>query len=238
MAARLLEAYRKEVERIFGADLVSLTLYGSHAADVPDPGREVSVLIVVGALRREALAEYRKIAPRYDRRGIPVPPIVTEAFLRQSADVFPLEFLGMTERRRVLAGRDVLEGLSVSTANLRHQVEMELKGKLLSLVRMYMQTFGGKEVAALMRDTAGPIVSVARGLLLLDGRTAPHDKEAIVGAVEERFGLPLPNIRLALAAHKGEAIPSARAEAVFFGYRDEVEALGALADGLARETSR
>lgn len=239
MVAGLLEEFRTEVEKIFGEDLVSLTAYGSHAADEPEKqGGDVSVLIVVRTLRKEALSAFRSIAHRYSRRGIPAPPIFTEAFLKDSSDVFPLEFLGMAERRRVISGKDIVSDLDITKANLRHQVEFELKGKLLALRRMYMGTFGNKELIGLLGDTVGSVVSVARGLLLLSDREAPHGKTEILDAIEKQFGAALPAIREALASRSGEKIPPARAEELFFAYQEEVERLCSLADCYRAETAR
>ncbi len=238
MVAGLMEEFRAEVEKIFGDDLVSLTAYGSHAADEPErQGGDVSVLIVVRTLRKEALSSFRNIAHRYSRRGIPAPPIFTEAFLKDSSDVFPLEFLGMAERRRVISGRDIVPELDITRDNLRHQVEFEMKGKLLALRRMYMGTFGNKELLGLLGDTVGSVVSVARGLLLLSNREAPHGKTEILDAIEKQFGVALPAIREALAARRGEKVPPARAEELFFAYQEEVERLCSLADCYRAETA-
>ncbi len=237
MGGSVFEEYRKDVERIFGQDLVSLTVYGSRAEEEPAPGAEAAVLIVVRELSRAALEGYHDIAHRYARRGIPAPPILTEAFLRESSDVFPLEFLGIAEKRRVLAGRDIAADLVVTATNLRHQVEFELKGKLLSLRRMYMQTFGGKELARLLLATVGPLVSVARGLLLLADRapgaapaSAPHDKEAIVAEIEKRFAVSLHAIREVLAARRAGTMSASRAEEIFFPYLEEADRLCSLSD--------
>lgn len=242
MRGSLIEEYRKDVERIFGEDLVSLTVYGSHAEEEPAPGAEAAILIVVRELSRAALEGYHDIAHRYARRGIPAPPILTEAFLRDSADVFPLEYLGIAEKRRVLAGRDVVADLPITTNNLRHQVEFELKGKLLALRRMYMQTFGRKELAGLLMKTVGPLVSVARGLLLLGGRSeggavpkAPHDKEEIVAEIEKRFAVSLHAIREVIAARRAGSMSPARAEEIFFPYLEEADRLCSLSDRVPAE---
>ncbi len=239
MVAGLLEEFRAEAEKIFGEELVSLTLYGTHAAEDADSnGSEVSVLIVVRTLRREALSAYRNVAHRYARRGIPAPPIFTESFLKESADVFPLEFLGMTERRRVLSGKDIVADLEITTGNLRHQVEFELKGKLVSLRRMYVSAYGNKEMLALVRDTAGSVVSVARGLLLLVDREAPHGKMEVLASLEKRFDIALPALKRALAARRGEKIPSSGLEDLVFQYLEEVDRLCSLADCYSMEPGK
>jgi predicted nucleotidyltransferase len=226
----LLEAYRVAVERIFGEDLVSVTLYGGHALDPPEEEGDVAVLIVVRELRRTALGAYREAAAGFAKQGIPPPPIFTEEFLARSLDVFPLEFLAMKERRKVLFGRDVLADVRVDDRNLRHQVEFELKGKLLSLRRMYLATGGARELAGLLRNTAGAIVSVARGLLLLAGHDAPHGRARILAEIESRIGVALPLLREIVTAGDGKALEG-RAEEIAPGYLEEVERLCAAADG-------
>jgi hypothetical protein len=231
VAPAVLEEFRTEVEKIFGEDLVSLTVYGNRAADDPEHlSGQVPIVVVVRTLRREAMSAFRSIAHRYARRGIPAPPIFTEAFFKDSSDVFPLEFLGMSSMRRVISGKDVVAELSITRKNLRHQVEFELKGKLLSLRRMYMGAFGNKEILGIVRETAGPIVSVARGLLLLSDREAPLGKTEILDAIEKNFGVALPALREAIAARHGEKIPPSRAEDLFFRYQEDVERLCSLAD--------
>ncbi len=235
MGTGLLEEYRAETEKVFGEDLVSLTVYGSHAAGEPRPEAEVSVLVVVREIRKETLSAFRNIAHRFARRGIPPPPIFTESFLKESVDVFPLEFLGMRSQRRVIAGKDVVADLDITTENLRHQVEFELKGKLLSLRRIYMGTFGNKEFLGVLKDTVGPVVSAARGLLLLADGKAPHGKPEIVEEIEKRFGVPLPSIKEALAAKRGAKIPPGKTEDLFLGYLEDVDRLCSLADAYRAE---
>ena len=227
-----LDAYRAAVEHIFGEELVSVTLYGSHALDPPEEEGDVAVLIVVRVLRRTALQAYREAAPGFAKQGFPPPPIFTEEFLARSLDVFPLEFLAMKEHRKVLSGGDVLADVRVDRANLRHQVEFELKGKLLSLRRMYLATRGAQELAGLLRNTAGSIVSVARGLLLLSGHDAPHGKAQILSEIESRFGVALPLLREIVTPGGGKTL-SARAETIAPDYLEEVERLCAAADGFA-----
>ena len=151
--------------------------------------------------------------------------------------MFPLELLGIAEKRRILAGRDVVVDLPITTTNLRHQVEFELKGKLLAMRRMYMQTFGGKEPARLLLATVGPLVSVARGLLLLADRapgaspaSVPHDKEEIVAEIEKRFAVSLHTIREILAARRVRTMSASRAAEIFFPYLEEADRLCSLSD--------
>ncbi len=100
-----------------------------------------------------------------------------------------------------------------------------------------METFGRKELAGLLIKTVGPLVSVARGLLLLADRLpgalplkAPHDKEEIVAEIEKRFSVSLHTIREVLAAKRAGTMSPARAEEIFFHYLEEADRLCSLSD--------
>ena len=60
MVAGLLEEFRTEVEKIFGEELVSLTVYGSHATDEPE-----------GQGRRRLGPDRRPRAPEGGAFGLP-----------------------------------------------------------------------------------------------------------------------------------------------------------------------
>src|SRR5206468_2757222 len=113
-------------------------LYGSVLASTFDAAvSDVNVLLVVSDLpmtRLTALAHAIGEAMQGSPGRLRYSPVVlTEEQIRRSVDVFPLEFLDLAERRALLEGRDVLAGVHVDRANLRHQCEYELRSKLLGL---------------------------------------------------------------------------------------------------------
>lgn len=66
------------------------------------------------------------------KRRLPEPLIVNRVFVESSLDSYPLEFLNMqTSYRNLLANNDILKGLSFAKADLRLQMERELKSKWL-----------------------------------------------------------------------------------------------------------
>jgi hypothetical protein len=100
-----------------------------------------------------------------------------------------------------------------------------------------MGVFGNKELTGLLHDTVGSVISVARGLLLLSDREAPHEKESIIGGIEKSFGVSLPAMSEALSSRRGRKIPLSRAEELFFAYHEEVELLCSLVDRFPMETA-
>src|SRR5579862_4520659 len=113
--------------------LVSVILFGSAASG--DHHGEFSDLNVLCVLTRVTPAELRDSEPifKWWRDGNPSPLLLSEEEVQTSTDCFPIEFHDMQERRQVLFGKDVIEGLPVDKIFYRAQIEMELRAKLLRL---------------------------------------------------------------------------------------------------------
>jgi hypothetical protein len=58
------------------------------------------------------------------------PLFLTRSDLSSSLDSYPIEFLNMKNRYRLVYGEDVLQKLSFNPLAVRLQIERELKGKL------------------------------------------------------------------------------------------------------------
>src|SRR5207244_31537 len=73
------------------------------------------------------------------------PPLVlTPQELKDTADVFSIEFVDMKQRHRVLYGEDVLRNLDVPVHLHRSQLEYELREKLF-LLRQHILVAGTRE---------------------------------------------------------------------------------------------
>jgi hypothetical protein len=80
-----------------------------------------------------------------------------------------------------LYGKDVLAGIEISDAFLRHQTEYELRSKLIRLRRAYIHASTSVErLVDLMADSLSNFASIFRAVLLLHGFTPPATKHEIV----------------------------------------------------------
>lgn len=114
--------------------LVSALLYGSAARGEPyTPNSDLNVLLIVKDFSLKDMSALRKVLARGQKNARIAPIFWTEEELKNSVDVFPVEFLDMAENHKVLYGKDPVTGIHVDTKNLRHQVEFELRSKLLRL---------------------------------------------------------------------------------------------------------
>ncbi len=121
--------------------------------------------------------------------GNPPPLLFTWKILRNSSDVFPIELLDMKENHVILHGEDVLKRLPISHANLRFQLEHELKGKLIQLRERYLLIEGTEEqVAELLIASLSTFQILLRGALRFFEVSVPIRKRKAV----ERFALHAP----------------------------------------------
>src|SRR3954463_1306624 len=134
-----LQAFIDDLRTTHGKNLISVTLYGSAAAnDFVRNRSDVNLLIVLKEITPAELRNAHGAIREWHKLGHPVPIYFTAAEVHDAADVFPIEFYQMEKVRRVVYGEDVLASISLTDANLRHQVEYELRSKLMLLRRQYI----------------------------------------------------------------------------------------------------
>lgn len=172
-------------------NLASVTLYGSAA--VGDEMAErygLNVLVALHRITPEDLRLAQAPTREWRRLGQPTPVYFTLRELSDAADVFPIEFQQMSRTRRVLYGKDPFEFVELSNANLRHQTEYELRGKLIQLRRSYIPASASAEkLSALMSESLGTFAALFRPVLILHGQEPPVAKLDAVRATTQLLGL-------------------------------------------------
>jgi hypothetical protein len=228
---RLVEALGRSLE----GNLRSVVLYGSaargeHAARTSD----LSVMVEVADGSPERLEPAAPVQRRWIRDGNPPLLLVTSEWIRDSTDVFPLEFQDMLAAHKVLRGEDPLGAVTVSPANLRHQCEYEIRSIVLKLRAGYLDAF---EKAGRLFDlivaSHGSVATVARAALRLAGEEVPPRSDEVFDAVAKRLGLdPAPLHEVAALKREGRAVSLARMKPLFLGYFAQILALGRALDAM------
>ena len=210
-----------------GENLASITLYGSTAVEDTDDNRAHHNVLVV--LRRIALEDLRRsVDPLrvWTKASQPMPVYFSLDELQRAADVFPIEFLQMQKARRVLHGSDPLELVDTSDANLRHQLEYELRTKFLQLRRLYFPAAQSAEkLATLMVESLSSFAALFRGVLMLRGREVPVAKRDAIHATADMLGLdvaPFDRI-LELSSSARAKLNEAEAGEIFGAYLVQLE---------------
>ncbi len=186
---QLLEQLTRRVAKIFGERLVSLILYGSGASD--EYNGTFSDLNILCVLSRVTVSELRDSEPIFHwwrNQGNPAPLLLSQEELRASTDCFPIEFHDMKERRKVLAGLDVIEPLEIDDSFYRAQVEYQLRAKLLRLRQKAAGVMDDKELLSrLLIESFPTFILLFRHALYLGGFSAPSSRSAVIDEVERRF---------------------------------------------------
>jgi hypothetical protein len=174
-----------------GENLKSVVLYGaSVVGGLIDDEAPKKALVVLERIRPNDLKAAGSIAEQWRVQGNPLPVYFTSGEIEDAADVFPIEFLDMSKVRHVLYGKDPFESLDIGTHNLRHQLEYELRGKLIRLRRMLMTaSHDPNRLVELMSNSLDSFAVLFRHALATLGEEAPFEKRECVMKLADKLKL-------------------------------------------------
>lgn len=197
--------FTEKLKTACGDNLQSIVLYGSAAAgDYVAKGSDYNVLIVLNDLQPAVLCQLSKPVANWEKAGNPAPLFFTRKRLTEAADVFPIELLDMRDARKVLFGEDVIAGIHPDTANLRLQVERELRSALIQLRRNYLSVCGSpRRLAALLTGSLSGVLTIFRAALRLYENPVPAGKFQALEKLSGHIPVALEAFRQILALKVG-----------------------------------
>ena len=225
--------FAKEIERLFGKDLISIILFGSAVTGDYMPNKSDLNFLVV--LTQKGIQKIRQVQPyvlKWRKKRISVPLFLNEAYIEASLDSFPIEFLNMQSAYLVISGKDVLEKLKINKKDMRLQCEREMKGNLLKLRQGFIKTRGkAKEGRLLVVDSIIAFTSVFRGILFLKGIQIPSTKQEVLLTICREFGLD-EGLFSVLLSIKGYAtkVSKQKLQSHIIRYISEIEKLTQIVD--------
>ena len=190
MADKLGE-FVESLHEAHGDNLKSVVFYGpALVGDQLDEDRPKNILVVLNRITPADLKAAHDVAEDWRLEGNPLPVYFTSSEVIDSSDVFPIEFIDMSRNRRVLYGDDPFVGLEISTQNLRHQLEYELRGKLIRLRTLYITaSHNSNRLARLMVDSLDSFVVLFRHVLEMMGGKASFDKRECIMEIVDTLKL-------------------------------------------------
>lgn len=227
------------VERLRGqlnGQLVSVILYGSAAMGDWDEGTsDINALCVVERLSPSELLKCEPIFQWWKGRGNPSPLLLTTEEVRTSTDCFPMEFHDMRDRRRILYGTDVIQGLEIDWSFYRAQVEHELRAKLIRLRQKAAEVLSAPpRMLRLLADSLSTFCVLGRHSLVLSRAEPRYKKAEIIAELESSLGRRLDGAAQILRLRSGEAPAGIDATMLFEKYLGEMEALVRFVDALEK----
>lgn len=190
MADELTE-FVERLKQAHGDHLKSIVLYGEAVAGGQlDDEAPKNVLVVLEEITPGELRSEKAVTEWWRSVGNPLPVYFSGSEMQDASDVFPIEFQDMSRVRHVIYGNDPFEGLEIHTHNLRHQLEYELRGKLIRLRSLYMPASANPaRLASLMADSLDSFAVLFRHVLVMRGVEAPADKNAVLIKIADELGL-------------------------------------------------
>ena len=205
--ADILDSLIETAKTAYGARLKSMILYGSKASgEDTKKHSDHNVLIILDTVMFDDMKALCPVMKQWMKAGNRPPLLFTEEYFKNSADVFPIEFIDMKEKHRILYGSDgALKDLVIERTHLRHECEFELKSKLLKLRQGYMMSLGKPErVRELLLGSVSSILVLFRHVLQLLGTTPPADRLEALSALSVATGIQASPYTTVIAMKNGD----------------------------------
>jgi len=206
--------------------------------DFDEKASDVNSIFVLRDMDLKFLEVLAPLGARYSKRRIAAPLIMTPAYIRDSADVFPLEFLSFRLVHEAVYGEDILSGIEIHPPDLRSQCEREVKVKLIGLRQGYLSSMGDarKITDTLVKAITG-YIPLFRGIIMLKGMEPPVRQAAVLKALAGATGVDCGVYEKVLREKKDKArLSRAEVDALFEEYYKATAALSRLIDEFAHES--
>ena len=214
--------------KIFGEDLLSIILYGSGARADYNPKRsDLNFMIVLTDQGMAFLDRVMEAVKRWQKYNVATPLFLTPSYMIDSLDSYPIEFLNIKRRHKIIYGEDQIASLSFDGKHIRLQIERELRGKLLHLRSGWLETRDkAKNLRQLIAVSLTAFVSLLSALLYLKCKEIPEGNNEIITAAGSVLGFDAGVFLDCEKIHRGnDHFSSDEIKAVFRKYLKQVEQL-------------
>lgn len=229
----IIDDFMRGLKEVYQDGLVSVILYGSAASgEFAERQSNINLLVV---LEDTSLKNLNKISGTLNKNKFQIikPLFFSEDYIKDSLDVFPIEFLDIKENYLLMHGRDVLSGLEIDIRNLRFQCEQELKAKLINLKSAYLGSNDKSFLRGLLFKSCTSILHILRNLVRLKGATPSYLKKDILGEVQRELSIDTGNFKRILdLKNTNSRLSYKEIEALFFALVEDLERIVGLIDKL------
>lgn len=223
---KLLQQFVDRLQVAAGENLRSVLLYGSAAAgDFHENFSDVNLFCVFRDLSAKAISALSDPVEWWRKQKHPAPLLMSMEEVKRSLDVFPIEFLDIEQRHRVLYGEDVFIGLEIPRILHRVQVEHELRTKLIRLRQEFLINSAKRaKVLSLMLESFSSFVTLFRHSLLIMGEEPKLGRRALLLQLQQRLDLDTKAFLELLSIREAKLKPDAiDVNTIFASYLKTIE---------------
>jgi hypothetical protein len=186
------------------------------------------IAVILKEINLNNLLLNSKITVKLQKKNI-IPIYLTGEHITTSCDVYPIEYLEMGKDYEVLYGDDILENLDIPFENLRLECEQKIKGALIRLTQVILET---GENMKLLSKTAflamKEILSGVTGMLLINGYSGQINETSVFKEAEEQFKIDLKPFFEIIEWKNGTAPENKKK--LLFDFYEKIEDLASLVD--------
>jgi hypothetical protein len=175
--------------KVFANELISLILYGSAAGGSYIRGKsDINLLVVLTPAGMNKFTDVLDPVKSWKKRHVAVPLIMTRDFIESALDSYPIEFLNMKNSHILIYGENILSELKFNPADLRLQIERELRGKLILLRQGYLEAEGkARQIRQLIANSLTAFISIFNALLYFKQGKAPQGRRDTIKEAGKLF---------------------------------------------------
>ncbi len=180
-----IEKFKDDLLQMDKDNIASVVLYGSAVSDdTHNHFSDTNVLVVLKSTEMQALKKIAPVVERWSDQHKTPPLVMSVSELRDTQDVFAIEFSDIQAQRRVIFGDDIFAGLQIDARALRHQLEFELRSKILLLRKSFFESVRkAAELENIMMRSYSSFSVLAKTCLRLLGQNVPTQKRAVWAAL-------------------------------------------------------
>jgi predicted nucleotidyltransferase len=207
------------LQETYGDELTTILVYGSVARQEYFPERsDINTLIVLKNADLETLRKTVDLVHKAREACKVTPFFLTAHDIDTSRDVFPIKFYDMRDAYHIVYGADILQEMDISDANLRLELEQEMKILLLELRQFFIQRAkkGGPGGAEHLLAYFNSFLYLMKRLLKLQGVDAPVLNDDLIRVIAQQYEMDLDMMKKFLEYKKGKPVKNAPEEAVNF----------------------
>lgn len=200
--------YCRKLLDIHGANVTCIAVYGSAAGINFVPGvSDINIAVVFRALDFEVFKKSVPLSVMGRKHKITAPLFLTADYIKNSLDVFPIEFGEIKDNHLVICGEDVFSALTIEAKHIRLLCEEQIKGKLLRIRQAYLEHGNDPKVLkALLGDSLHALMPIFRQLVRLRGEEPSVDKVQILDQLAKLFALDTSSL-LSIHQEKSRIVP-------------------------------
>lgn len=164
-----------------------------QVAEYADPIGKLHCIVIFDKDPEDLMQSMKKLRLWCAKNRLDFPLVVDREFIESSQDSYPLELLSFSHHyRNILNTKDLLSSLKLEKADVRLQMERELKSKwLLTRMALLEQTPTEAKIARIMKLSVSALLPVFKGFLYLSGTGIPRDLMSLLEQTQKVTGIDL-----------------------------------------------